>query len=94
MHLGPFSYSDPAQIREDLVSAGFTDIELQTWELPTRVNAHDAALGLVLGSPLRSQIEQRDPSILNRAVAAVSEALQEWDGKDAPMSAHLVIATK
>ncbi len=94
MDRGPFSYSDPARIREDLAAAGFTDIALQTCELSTRVNANNAAIGLVLGSPLRAQIEQRDPSIVDRAVAAVTEALREWDGKHAPMSAHLAIATK
>lgn len=94
MQLGPFSYADPLRIREDLVAAGFTDIELQTCELTTHVNAKNAAMGLVLGSPLRSQIEQRDPSMVDRALDAVTESLQEWDGKEAPMSAHLAIASK
>lgn len=94
LQLGPFSYSDPARIREDLVAAGFNEFELQTCQLSSQVNAHEAAVGLVLGSPLRGQIEQRDPSILDRAVDAVAEALREWDGKDAPMSAHLAIATR
>ncbi len=94
LQLGPFSYSDPVRIREDLVAAGFTDVELHTCELSTRVTAREAALGLVLGSPLRSQIEQRDPSALDRAVDAVTEALREWDGKDAPIAAHLAIARR
>jgi len=94
MQLGPFSYSDPERIGEDLKTAGFRDVDLQTCELSSRVTARDAALGFVLGSPLRSQIEQRDPKVLDRAVDAVTEALREWDGKEAPMSAHLAIATK
>jgi len=49
---------------------------------------------LVLGSPFRSEIERRDPSALDRAMNAVTEALRPWDGKDAPMSAHVVTATK
>lgn len=94
MQLGPFSYADPVRIREDLASAGFTDIEIRTCEVSTHVNARDAALGFVLGSPLRSQIEERDPSALDRAVDAVTEALRVWDGKDAMMSAHLAVAVR
>ena len=51
------------------------------------------AQGIVLGSPFRAEIERRDPSALERAVDAVTEALLPWDGKDATMSAHVVTAT-
>jgi len=54
--------------------------------------ARDAAQGLVFGSPFRSEIERRDPSVLDRAVEAVAQALLRWDGQDAPISAHLVTA--
>ena len=94
MQLGPFSYADPTRIREDLVAAGFTAIDLHICELRSHVNAKDAAVAFVLGSPLRAQIEQRDPSMLDGALDAVTKSLSEWDGKDAPMSAHLAIATK
>ena len=93
MERGPFCYADPARIRHDLLAAGFTDVDIQTIELSSRVNARDAAQGLVFGSPLRSEIERRDPSGLDRAAEAVAQALVRWDGKDAPMSAHLVTAS-
>ena len=93
MERGPFSYADPAVIEHDLLAAGFTDIHLETVALSSRVSAPDAAQGLVLGSPFRSEIERRDPSALDRAVNAVTEALRPWDGKDAPISAHVVTAT-
>jgi len=48
----------------------------------------------VLGSPFRSEIERRDPSALDRALNAVTAALARWDGNEAPMSAHIVTATK
>ena len=92
MERGPFSYADPTRIKDDLLAAGFTNVELETIELSTRVNARDAAEGLVFGSPFRSEIERRDPSALDRAAEAVTQALARWDGKDAPMSAHLVTA--
>ena len=64
-----------------------------TVALSSRVSAPEAAQGLVLGSPFRAEIERRDPSALDRAVNAVTEALRPWDGKDAPISAHVVTAT-
>jgi len=92
MERGPFSYSDPGQIKHDLLAAGFTDVEIETIKLSSRVNAHDAAQGFVFGSPFRSEIERRDPSALDRAADAVAQALVQWDGKDAPISAHLITA--
>lgn len=74
MEHGPFSYADPASIEHDLRAAGFTDVEVETVALSSRVSARDAAQGIVLGSPFRSEIERRDPSALGRAVNAVTEA--------------------
>ena len=94
MDRGPFSYTDPTTIEHDLRAAGFGDVELETVALSSHVNGRDAAQGIVLGSPFRAEIEQRDPSALARAVEAVTQALLPWDGKDATMSAHVVTATK
>jgi len=90
MERGPFSYPDPTRINSDLLAAGFTDVEVETMALSSRVNAREAAQGLVFGSPFRSEIERRGPSALDRAADAVAQALMRWDGKDAPMSAHVV----
>ena len=94
MEHGPFSYADPALIEHDLLAAGFTDIQCDTVALSSCVRARDAAEGLVLGSPFRSEIERRHASALDRAVNAVTEALRPLDGKDAAISAHVVTATK
>jgi ubiquinone/menaquinone biosynthesis C-methylase UbiE len=94
MERGPFSYGDPMLIEHDLVAAGFADIQCETVTLSSRVRARDAAQGLVLGSPFRSEIERRDPSALDRALNAVTEALRPLDGKDAAISAHVVTASK
>ena len=93
MERGPFSYTDPAQIKRHLFAAGFTDSKIETIKLKTRVNSHEAAQGLVFGSPFRAEIERRDPSAVDRAAEAVAHALVQWDGKDAPISAHVVMAT-
>lgn len=94
MERGPFSYTNPSRIQGDLQAAGFIRVELQVVELKTRVSARDAAQGMVLGSPLRSEIERRDPAALDRALNAATAALAPWDAADAPMSAHLAIAAK
>jgi ubiquinone/menaquinone biosynthesis C-methylase UbiE len=91
---GPFCYSDPDLIKRDLVKAGFSHVELETVTLSSHVTAHDAAQGIVLGSPFRAEIERRDSSALDRAVCAVAQALARWDGKNAPLSAHLATARK
>ena len=94
----PFRYHDVGQIERDLLAAGFTDVEYETVELRSRTaSAHDAAIGLVQGTPVRSDIEQIDPAMLGQATDAAEEALRQYegpDGFDAPMSARLVTAIK
>jgi SAM-dependent methyltransferase len=94
----PFGYGDVATIEHDLIAAGFTDIELETVEKRSRSgSAREVALGLCQGSPLRAEIEERDPARLGEAVEAAAAALMHFEGVmgfDAPMSAHLVTARK
>ena len=94
----PFGYADLAQIERDLRAAGFTSIAVETVECRSRLpSAHDAATGMCCGSPLRSEIEERDPNMLDRAVDAAAAALAPWegpDGLDVPMSAHIVTALR
>lgn len=94
----PFSYHDVGLIEQDLLSAGFTDVEFETVELPGRAaSARDAAIALVQGTPVRSDIEQIDPTMLGRATDVATEALLQYEGPDgfeAPMSARLVTAIK
>ena len=92
MERGPFSYTDAAMVEQDLRGAGFNSVELETVELSSTVRARDAAQGIVLGSPFRAEIEGLDASALERATLAVEEALQTWDGTQAPMSAHIATA--
>ena len=94
----PFRYHDVGLIERDLLAAGFTDVEYETVELRSRAaSARDAAIALVQGTPMRSDIEQIDPAMLGRATDAAAEALRQYegpDGFDAPMSARLVTAIK
>jgi ubiquinone/menaquinone biosynthesis C-methylase UbiE len=94
MERGPFSYTDAALVEEQLRSAEFDNIGVETVELSSLVSAQNAARGIVLGSPFRAEIERLDPSALERATAAVEHALQPWDGASAAMSAHIATATR
>lgn len=94
----PFGYSDPAAIEHDLLEAGFRDITFETVERRSRLaSARDAAIGMCCGSPLRSEIEDRNPEMLDRAVDAAAAALSQWEGSgglDVAMSAHIVTAIR
>lgn len=94
----PFRYHDRNLIESDLRAAGFGTIEFETVELRSRAAcARDAATGLVQGTPMRTEIEQRDAALLGPATDAATKALERFegpDGFDSPMSAHLVTATK
>ena len=94
MERGPFSYTDAVVMEDDLRAAGFEAVEVETIELSSRVSSRDAAHGIVLGSPFRAEIERLDASALERATEAVERALEPWDGKDAPLSAHIATATR
>lgn len=93
MERGPFSYTDPDCIEADLRAGGFTGIQFETLRLFTRVTARHAATGMVLGSPLRGEIERRDPASLEGILDAVTQALASFEGRDAPVSAHILTAT-
>ena len=94
----PFGYADLEVVTADLVAGGFNDIEFETIRHRSRSpSAHEAAAGLCQGSPLRAEIEARDPAALDRITDAAAKALKPFEGPDgveAPMSAHLVTATK
>jgi ubiquinone/menaquinone biosynthesis C-methylase UbiE len=90
----PFGYSDRARIEHDLLAAGFDDIEFETVQLSSVVSARDAAVGMCCGSPLNAEIVERDASAIDRVVDAAEQALRPFDGARAPMSAHVVTATK
>jgi SAM-dependent methyltransferase len=87
----PFGYHDKAWVEADLRAAGFVRIEAETVTLRSRLgSAREAAEGLCLGTPLRSEIEARGSlEAATEAAAAALAPLVGPDGLDAPMSAHL-----
>ena len=94
----PFGYFDTAAIRAVLQSAGFGSIAIETVEKVTRApSAEHVAIGLCTGTPLRGEIEARDPARLDEATRAVTHALSARFGRgsfDNRMSAHVVTASR
>ena len=98
MQEGPFGYHDRDAIERDLRDAGFADVKIETVELQSRCpSSEDAARALCYGTPMGVEIEDRAPGTLDRAFEKVKAALAKFDGPDgceAPMSAHIVTATR
>lgn len=94
----PFGYSNLEAVAADLLAAGFHDLEFETIVHESRAgSAQEAARAMCHGSPLRSEIEARDRRGLEQVTAAAAAALARFDGPSgfrAPMSAHLVTATR
>ena len=94
----PFRYHDTVLIESDLRSAGFEKVTIERVELVSRAaSARDAAVGLTQGTPMRTEIEKRDPAKLQTATDAAEAALRQLEGPhgfEAPMAAYLVTATK
>lgn len=98
MREGPFGYSDPLRIESDLHDAGFDTVEIETVEMRSRAaSARDAANALCYGTPMGTELDEREPGSLERVFPLVEQALRGFEGPngiDAPMSAHIVTATK
>jgi SAM-dependent methyltransferase len=98
MKRGPFSYHDPEWIERDLLAAGFSGVDIETVELESRApSAREAATGLCYGSPMRVELEEHGPDAVDRTFEEVAQAAGKYEGPDgfaAPMSAHIVTATR
>ncbi len=92
----PHGYHDIALIEADLRAAGFSAIELATLgkrsDAPT---ARDVAIAYCQGTPLRNEIEARDPAALEAATARAAEAIAQAHG-EGPVSGkiqgHVIMA--
>jgi ubiquinone/menaquinone biosynthesis C-methylase UbiE len=95
---GPFSYHDTDWIERDLHAAGFDSVEIETVELRSRSpSAEDAARGLTYGSPMGVELEEYGSGAVEEVFEDFWRAAREHegpDGFDAPMAAHIVVATK
>jgi len=92
----PYVYHDLDTIRRELAEAGFSSVDAETLRFYSRAtSARDAVIGLCQGSPLRNEIEARDPEGLGAATAAAASAVAARFGHgpiSAQMQAHVITA--
>jgi SAM-dependent methyltransferase len=94
----PHSYFDVERIRDKLVRAGFTSISVETRDDISRVaSPHDVAIAYCQGTPLRNEIEARDPSRIEEATQKAAEALVQRFGSgpiEGRIRAHVITAIR
>jgi SAM-dependent methyltransferase len=77
----PYGYHDTAAIEAALSDAGFSDVEVEAVERVSRApSPRDPAIGFCQGSPLRAEIEARDPAGVEKATDAAAQALAQRFG--------------
>jgi len=93
----PHGYHDKDAIVADVRDAGFANVTLETVTLRSVApSCRDAAVGLCQGTPLRSEIEARDPSKLAEVTDAGAARIAARFGSgpvDGMIQAHVVIAS-
>ena len=94
----PHGYHDMSIIRRDLSAAGFGDVEIETIAHRSRApSPRDVAIGYCEGTPLRNEIEARDPTRLDEATEAATAALAARFGSgpvDGKIQAHVIVAPR
>jgi SAM-dependent methyltransferase len=95
----PHGYADRRLIERDLSAAGFrSPVEFVTLPEPSRAATADIpALAYCHGTPLRNEIEARDPGGLARATARAAEAIRRRFGTgvvEGKVQAHVVAVEK
>jgi ubiquinone/menaquinone biosynthesis C-methylase UbiE len=92
----PHGYHDVDKIRQHLDAAGFSRIEVEAVDgVSKALSPSHPATAMCQGTPLRNEIEQRDPSRLGEATQRSTEALATRFGSGAiegRMRAHVITA--
>src|SRR4051812_41384285 len=72
----PHGYHDVAMLREDLTMAGFAQARIDPrGDISRAPSPREPAIAYCQGTPLRNEIEARDPAGLEAATQACAEAL-------------------
>ncbi len=92
----PHGYHDIGKIRAELAAAGFASVAAETVDRTSRAaSARDVAIAYCQGTPLRNEIEARDPKGLENATRVAEEALAQRFGTgpvEGPIKAHVFTA--
>jgi SAM-dependent methyltransferase len=94
----PHGYHDVAKLREELTMAGFAQVSIETrGELSKAPSPRDPAIAYCQGTPLRNEIEARDPTGLEAATQACAQALALRFGNgpvQGRIQAHVITAIR
>jgi len=92
----PHGYHDTALIRSELENAGFSRLAIETRAEQSRASSpRQVALAYCQGTPLRNEIETRDPGGLDVATDHAASALADTHGRGevaAKIQAHVIVA--
>ena len=92
----PHGYHDKALIRRELENAGFSRVEIVTRAEQSRASSpRIPAVAYCQGTPLRDEIEARDPGKLEAATDHAASAIAERHGSGevaAKIQAHVIVA--
>ena len=81
----PHGYHDPDRIRADVLAAGFKEVRITPLEATSTAATPDVpAVAYTQGTPLRLEIEARDPSRLTAATDCATRAVRDRFG-DGPV---------
>lgn len=94
----PHGYYDKDLIQREVTAAGFENVKIDTVQLRSRAASHrDPAIGFCQGSPLRNEIEARDPDRLEEATEAAAAGVKAKFGTgpiDGKIQALVITAKK
>jgi ubiquinone/menaquinone biosynthesis C-methylase UbiE len=94
----PHGYHDVEKIGEELTTAGFASISIETLDDTSKAaSPRDVAIAYCQGTPLRNEIEARDASSLEGATRAATEALARRFGAgpiEGRIRAHVITAIR
>ena len=91
----PFGFHDTERIRSMLKGAGFAEVRVDTLPQESRSSsARDAALGLIRGNPVATDIQERGTVPIEKVIDAVEARIRErfGDPPRAKMRAHVITA--
>ena len=94
----PHGYHDVTTLREELTMAGLAQVRIETvGDISRAPSPREPAIAYCQGTPLRNEIEARDPSGLEAATQACTEALALRFGSgpvEGRISAHVITAVR
>jgi ubiquinone/menaquinone biosynthesis C-methylase UbiE len=94
----PHGYHDVARLREELTMAGFAQVTIETLgDISRAASPRDPAIAYCQGTPLRNEIEARDPSGLEATTQACARALALRFGNgpvEGRIRAHVITAIR